>query len=49
MKHTDELLHWLKEAEHYLISKALLSGMATDGELWLQQHITEAIAKAEEG
>lgn len=40
---TPDMLHWLKETEHYLSSRLMMGYDITDGELWLLQHISQTI------
>jgi len=41
-----DMLHWLRETEHYLSSRQSMGHELTAGELWLRQHIRLTIKEA---
>lgn len=44
-----DMLHWLKETEHYLSSRQMMNRELTAGELWLLEHIRSTIKEETHG
>jgi hypothetical protein len=44
-----DMLHWLKEVEHYLSSRQTMGHELTAGELWLLEHIRSTIKEDTHG